>query len=709
MRKTIVLFLNIISIIISTVTLCIISVRFPDNTLYETASEPTYFNSEEFSDLCNSRINLLFNYINLKQAFESYGSFDPNKIISIVLNNGMTRVITINDALELAKNYNISITNDYRVVFDVISDSDIEDTESINYYNYYGKNIHTPTDTVRLSRREFVFTFMEDLANYRNYTDRLFSNKNNFQFFLLYDYKIYGNAIFTNSSTADLEEIYDNNFIYINSSERLNTTNIKNINQNLSENLQKFNPLQLESDDYNYIFTLMIKNSLSYNDDFKEAKLQYDKNKNQSATLLSILIYSFAVFLITLFMLLILIFNTKININTTQNILISMPIETHIIIYFIFLILAYLIIGLGKNTNIYLIDRKNRIYTYIVSYYVITIIFFYILSLKYESNTLTSDFIRNLKLDIDNQLKVFSKKGLFWFAIFPVFMIFAMGMYIFYTSVKQNITSITIIGLLLILIALIISIYLLILFRNFTDTINEKNKSNELKSTLISNISHDIKTPLTSIINYSELIYSDLTNKKSITKQDSENLIEYSSIIKDKSNRLNLLINDIIFDSKVTSGNLKYDIIKLNIIEFIEQMILEFSPDLTDAHLKTVFNHPNSAIYINADSEKLYRVFQNLFSNIIKYSLPNSMVFIDVTNEKNKVKINIRNIQKDPINADSDTLKERFWQGDESRSNTVFGLGLSITNSLIKGMGGTFTANASRDIFLTTITFLNKK
>ena len=707
MKKIIVLFINIISIIISTISLCIISIKFPNNTLFETASEPTFFNSDEFSELCNSRINLLFNYINLKQAFETYGVFDQNKIISVVLNNGSARIITINDALELAKSYNISITNDYRVVFDVISD--IEDTETIVYYNYYGKNIHTPTDTVRLSRREFVFTFMEDLANYRNYTERLFSNKSNFQYFLLYDYKTYGNLIFTNSSTADLEEIYDNNFIYINSIERLNTTNIKNIDLNLTQNIQINNPLQLESDKYNYIFTLLLKNTLEYNDDFKDLKIEYDNNKLQSATLLSILIYSFAVFLITLFMLLILIFNTKININTTQSILISMPIETHIIIYIISLILTYLIIGLSKNSNIYLIDRKNRIYTYIVSYYVLTIIFFYIMSLKYESNTLTSEFIRNLKLDIDNQLKVFSKKGLFWFAIFPIFMTFAMGMYIFYTSVKQNLNDITIIGLLLIGVALVISIYLLILFRTFTDTINEKNKSNELKSTLISNISHDIKTPLTSIINYSELIYSDLSNKKNITKQDSENLIEYSTIIKEKSNRLNSLINDIIFDSKVTSGNLKYDIIKINIIEFVEQMILEFSPDLSEAHLKIVFNHPNNTIYINADSEKLYRVFQNLFSNIVKYSLPNSMVFIDVISEKNKVKINLRNIQKDPINADNETLKERFWQGDESRSNTGFGLGLSITNSLIKGMGGVFTANASRDIFLTTITFLNRK
>lgn len=707
MKKIIVLFINIISIIISTISLCIISIKFPNNTLFETASEPTFFNSDEFSELCNSRINLLFNYINLKQAFETYGAFDQNKIISVVLNNGNPRIITINDALELAKSYNISITNDYRVVFDVISD--IEDTETIVYYNYYGKNIYTPTDTVRLSRREFVFTFMEDLANYRNYTERLFSNKSNFQYFLLYDYKTYGNLIFTNSSTADLEEIYDNNFIYINSIERLNTTNIKNIDSNLTQNIQINNPLQLESDKYNYIFTLLLKNTLEYNDDFKDLKIKYDNNKLQSATLLSMLIYSFAVFLVTLFMLLILIFNTKININTTQSILISMPIETHIIIYIISLILTYLIIGMGKNSNIYLIDRKNRIYTYIVSYYILTIIFFYIMSLKYESNTLTSEFIRNLKLDIDNQLKVFSKKGLFWFAIFPIFMTFAMGMYIFYTSVKQNLNDITIIGLLLIGVALVISIYFLILFRTFTDTINEKNKSNELKSTLISNISHDIKTPLTSIINYSELIYSDLSNKKNITKQDSENLIEYSTIIKEKSNRLNSLINDIIFDSKVTSGNLKYDIIKINIIEFVEQMILEFSPDLSEAHLKIVFNHPNNTIYINADSEKLYRVFQNLFSNIVKYSLPNSMVFIDVISEKNKVKINLRNIQKDPINADNETLKERFWQGDESRSNTGFGLGLSITNSLIKGMGGVFTANASRDIFLTTITFLNRK
>ena len=707
MRKIIVLFLNIISIIVSTISLCIISVRFPNNTLYETASEPTFFNSQEFSILCNSRINLLFDYINLKHAFETYGAFDPNKIISIVIDNNENRIITINDALELAKHYNISITNDYRVSFDVISD--IEDTEFLNYYNYYGKNIHTPTDLVRLRRREFVFTFMEDLANYKNYSERLFSNKSNFQYLLMYNYKDNVNSIYTNSTSSNLDDIYDNNFIYINSIERLNTTNIKNVNPNLIQNITKSNPRQLEVNNYDYTFSLVLKNTLEYNDDFREAMLRYNQEKSQSAFLLSILIYSFIVFLVTLFMLLLLIFNTKVNINTPQNILISMPIETHIIIYLVILILTYLIIGIGKNYNIYLTNRTNRIYTYIVSYYIITIIFFYILSLKYESNTLTSDFIKNLKLDIDNQLKVFSKKSLFWFAIFPVFLLFSMGMYIFYTSVKQNLTNITIIGLLLIGVALVISIYLLILFRNFTDTINEKNKSNELKSTLISNISHDIKTPLTSIINYSELIYSDLTNKNNISKQDSENLIEYSTIIKEKSNRLNSLINDIIFDSKVTSGSLKYDITRINIVEFIEQMILEFSPELNESHLKIVFNHPHESLYINADSEKLYRVFQNLFSNINKYSLSNSMVFIDVINEKNKVKITIRNIQKDPINADSDTLKERFWQGDESRSNTGFGLGLSITNSLIKAMGGTFTANASRDIFVTTITFLNRK
>lgn len=708
MKKLIVLFLNIISAIICTIVLCIVSVRYPNNDLINMAVEPTFFNSTDFTSICQEKLDTFFNYIALKQAFESFGILDNNKIIARANYDDNTyRDITINIALEEAKKYNISITNDYKVVFDVIDT--IQDTAVLSFTNYYGKNIHTPTDTISLSQREFIITFMEDLANYRKYTEIEFSNKSNFKYILLYNYTSLDRFIFTNSSSSTMEELYDNNFIYINSVERLNTTNILNLNTNIISKIIMYNPLKSSPEYYHYTFSVLINNNLEYDDIFRKAKNNYDKEKKQSAYYLSLLLYSFIVFLITFVALGIIIFNTKTNINIQPNILTSIPIETHVLAYIIICILIYLIIGISKDSNIYLSNRRIRIYTYIVSYYIISIIFFFILSLKYESNTLTSEFIIDLKQDVNNQLKYFNKKGLFWFAIFPIFLLFAMGIYVFYTSVKLNINSISVIGLLLIGVAIAISIYLLLLFRSFTDTINEKNKSNELKSILISNISHDIKTPLTSIINYSEIIHRDLTNKKNINKDDIENITDYSSIIYDKSIRLNQLINDIIFDSKVTSGNLSFDMNRINIIEFIDQIILEFTPDLNESNLKISFTHPDTNTYIMADSEKLYRVFQNLFSNIKKYSLQNSMVFINLTNEKNKVKITIRNIQKDPIDADDLTLKERFWQGDESRSNTGFGLGLSITNSLIKAMNGKFTANASRDIFITVITFLNKK
>ncbi len=225
------------------------------------------------------------------------------------------------------------------------------------------------------------------------------------------------------------------------------------------------------------------------------------------------------------------------------------------------------------------------------------------------------------------------------------------------------------------------------------DEINLKEalKSERLKTELITNVSHDIKTPLTSIINY-----VDLLKKENI--QD-EKIREYIDIIDIKSQRLKKLTEDVVEASKVSSGNIKLNIEEINIKELINQTIGEFKDKFEEKNLKIETKLPNEEIKIKADSRYMYRIIENLFSNITKYALEDSRVYIDVINKKGKIEISIKNISKAKLNISSDELMQRFVRGDKSRYTDGSGLGLSIAKSLTELQNGKFDIIIDGDLF----------
>ena len=237
----------------------------------------------------------------------------------------------------------------------------------------------------------------------------------------------------------------------------------------------------------------------------------------------------------------------------------------------------------------------------------------------------------------------------------------------------------------------------------FTNAIEQSLKSERLKTELITNVSHDIKTPLTSIINY-----VDLLKKENI--QD-EKVKEYIDILDKKSQRLKKLTEDLVEASKVSSGNVKLNFESIDIKELFNQTIGEFKDRFEDKDLKIEVGMPESDIKIKADSRYLYRIIENLFSNITKYALEGSRVYIDVTeNNKNKdntnsnnshnyINISIKNISKDKLNISSDELMQRFVRGDKSRYTEGSGLGLSIAKSLTEIQGGKFNIIIDGDLF----------
>lgn len=242
------------------------------------------------------------------------------------------------------------------------------------------------------------------------------------------------------------------------------------------------------------------------------------------------------------------------------------------------------------------------------------------------------------------------------------------------------------------------AIYINDIAGGFSNAIEESLKSERLKTELITNVSHDIKTPLTSIINY-----VDLLKKEEI--QD-EKVKEYIDILDRKSQRLKKLTEDLVEASKVSSGNVQLNIEEIKLKELINQSVGEFKDRFEEKNLKLETNMPAEEIRIKADNRYLYRVIENLFSNVTKYALENSRVYIDMKKEeKDKIEMSIKNISKERLNISSEELMQRFVRGDKSRYTEGSGLGLSIAKSLTELQGGKFNIYIDGDLFKVVISF----
>lgn len=231
----------------------------------------------------------------------------------------------------------------------------------------------------------------------------------------------------------------------------------------------------------------------------------------------------------------------------------------------------------------------------------------------------------------------------------------------------------------------------------FSNAISEQLKSERMKTELITNVSHDIKTPLTSIINY-----VDLLKKENI---DNENIKKYLGIIDNKSQKLKKLTEDLVEASKASSGNIKLNIERINLDELIKQEIGEFEDKFNKIGLTTIIDIKDKNIYINADGRYIARVLDNIFSNISKYALENSRVYIDVNKENDEVVVTFKNISREKLNISEEELMQRFVRGDESRNTEGSGLGLSISESLTKLQGGEFKINIDGDLFKVMLIF----
>lgn len=227
--------------------------------------------------------------------------------------------------------------------------------------------------------------------------------------------------------------------------------------------------------------------------------------------------------------------------------------------------------------------------------------------------------------------------------------------------------------------------------------VQEQMKSERLKADLITNVSHDIKTPLTSIINYVDLLKRE--------NMENEKAKDYIRVLDEKSQRLKQLTEDLVEASKISSGNIKLEFMNLNLNELVQQVNGEFAERFEGRNLDLICILQPEPLLIRADSRRIWRVLENLYVNVCKYAMPGTRVYVDAIKKDGKIQFSIKNISENPLNFQADELTERFIRGDVSRSTEGSGLGLSIAKNLTVLQHGSFNIYLDGDLFKVTITF----
>ena len=222
-------------------------------------------------------------------------------------------------------------------------------------------------------------------------------------------------------------------------------------------------------------------------------------------------------------------------------------------------------------------------------------------------------------------------------------------------------------------------------------------KDEQMKSDLITNVSHDIKTPLTSIINY-----VDLLKRLKITEEPARSYIE---VLDSKSQRLKQLTDDLVEASKISSGNIVLNLEQLNLTELLNQAVGEFSDRMEEKKLQVIFDGNDVAGMIYADSRRMWRIIENLFQNICKYALEGTRVYLEMQVKDGRVIASLKNISDRPMNLKGEELSERFIRGDASRTTEGSGLSLYIAKNLTKAQHGEFQIQLDGDLFKIILDF----
>lgn len=710
-----------------------------------------YHDSPQFQDQLQADLDHIFKYVSYRDVFETEGALDLNKeMFSVTYESGSEQIYTLEEVIRYAKSQGFYLNSD----FEVVSDLFIYDTAStardykVNWRAYDpNRAIQEPGDAYS-SLLDLSREVLESLGEYYTVYYRLIANPSNLYFQILYEADDHSRMTYSNAEDMDLNQLRSmGRYCFLSSDSIIIESNLERIPQNITVAMEQNDIF----DAARYYVIVAVDTSYGAEDAYAEANANYKQLRSWFLEGLLGLAVGIIGCLTTLYYLILLSgYRTEDRANpylhgfdmiTTESCVLLTGICT---MFMLFLgeKIGYKLIHLLVSESSW--EYSERMMRAVITYACCMVGAFSLLR-RYKARRLWENSMLCHTMDNLTQYfahHTFSKRLACLYSAFvaaQVGVIVAIGVLLRFrghTAVKVTIGVLAI--------GLVVLDYLVFnrLFWNarqrdrITDTVariasgdtsyqmsleglngkelevarmlnsigvgleralQEQLKSERLKADLITNVSHDIKTPLTSIINYVDLIKRE--------NLQNEKIQGYLDVLEQKSQRLKTLTEDLVEASKVSSGNVKLDMARIDLVEMIWQTNGEFEEKFAIRKLELVAQLPDEAIIIEADGRHLWRVLENLYNNAFKYAMERSRVYTEVVKDEEMVYFTIKNVSESPLNINPDELTERFVRGDVSRTTEGSGLGLSIAKSLTELQGGVFEIVIDGDLYKVKVGF----
>ncbi|WP_394523969.1 sensor histidine kinase [Lacrimispora sp. JR3] len=710
----------------------------------------TYEDTPEFTRQLKSDIDEIFNYVKYKEVFETDGRIDYSKpIVRVTDGPGTTKEYTVDEMVRRAKSQGYYLNEQFKVSGGHPPSSDRDNPDvRVDYRAYEPDFEATEPGESFLTMDQLSYEVLSHLGNYYSFYYRFIQNPSNLKFEILYqntkdDYKLYRNV--TGKNLNDFKAM--GKYLYVTGESLYADSNLTTIPKNVSSQLEKMNPYN----NGNYHMTIAVDTSYPYNDAYAKADAAYNRMRLFYIAGIVSLAAGILGSAVTLYVLVSLAgYREKGPKAATPERFDRIPAEICFLIFAGATLISLFLADKLFNKIIHLFLAYDQwfygeLVLRVLIYYAAGLMFALCLLKRYKAGTLwTASLLyrwrNNLALYFKNHR--FTTRIAFSYILFLAFNILMIAVFCVLLFTYNNLASRILMGT----IGTLLLCFDLWVFHKMyqnawqTDQINqallhisegnttykintetfcgkerelaeninhistgleaalqEKVRSERLKTDLITNVSHDIKTPLTSIINYVDLI------KREGIKDPK--ILGYLDVLEQKSHRLKTLTEDLVEASKASSGNLKLEIASIDFVELIHQTNGEFEEKFALRHLELISDLPDESFFIEADGRYLWRVLENLYNNAFKYAMEHSRVYVDIIQEHDMVVFTMKNISQNPLNIRADELTERFVRGDVARTTEGSGLGISIAKSLTELQGGKFMLYIDGDLFKASVAF----
>ncbi len=711
MKKLITAIVNSIAIILVLVSVGVLTFGAAGGNALEYVSQPDYIESNAFENQAHQTMTDIFDYIRLTDIFEEDGKLNLNQIIAQADVNGQNVSYSLDYLIQYGRSmgYYFDTKNQLQEggAATISKEMDEIKHQIIVQYRAYMPNYkqQSPTDG-QMSLGELTKEALSYLSRYYAVKSEFDASRTNFYFHVSYQ-KDGATRVYTNAPTQDEATIRNfPKYAYTDSSSLEVISNFHELPQDLIMLLQARSPF---GSNCQYRFSIGIDTSFPVKDAFAAASTEYNDRRENSIVGLSLLLFSVLCFGVSL--LLLVLWTGRSNDPSDQKPHLysfdHLPVEIRMLSAALWGLITFMVspVLLSSLENILgTIDYWSfweSCIRFLADYFVALPIALSLVR-SFKTGRLWPDsLLHGIAGLFGHYIHAVEKTSpkIFTYVLFVLPNLLATGMvvtlFVHFFQAQSFRAFLSALGIMVIILA--IDFYAWRISTGLSEAVDEQVKAERLKADLITNVSHDLKTPLTSIISY-----VDLLKRENI---DNPNVQEYLKVLDQKSTRLKTLTEDLVEASKASSGNVKIDFADINYNEIVEQALGEFEDKTQAAKLEMVLSYPEHPVMIRADGRHLWRVIENLLNNCCKYALRGSRVYVDVTEDPatGTAACTIKNISSRPLNISPEELTERFVRGDVSRTTEGSGLGLSIAKSLTKLMDGELVISIDGDLYKAAI------